>query len=333
MKQIILNIFRFLFFLGLGIFLVWFAVKDITGEQRERIFQSFREANYWWALLSMLVGFAAHLSRAVRWKMLLGALEFSPKLSSTFYAVMIGYLGNLALHRLGEVLRCGILKRYEKISFTQALGTVVAERIIDLLILVILFIISAWVEYKRLHSYISANILVPLKIKFQSYAENPFLLLFFAVTFMLIFVLIILFRKKIFQSTIILKVKKLLLNFCEGFRTVGKVKNFWLFAFHSLFIWLMYFLSVYVCVFSFEESKTLTLSSALAIMAFGSIGVIATPGGIGAYQLIVLKLMLLWGFSETIGHAFGWIVWLAQVLLVLLFGVFSLVMLSMKKKS
>lgn len=332
MKQYILPSIKFLVFLALGILLIWLAVKDLTEEDKTQIIKSLSEANYAWIVLSMAVGVLAHLSRAIRWKMLLAPLGFIPKLSNTFYAVLIGYLGNLAINRLGEVLRCGILKRYEKIPLTQSFGTVITERVIDVFVLFILFIVSIWLEYEKLHSYLSEKMVAPLKLKLHSFAENKMML--FGVIGVLLGALFLffIFRKKIFQNPIAQKIRTLLLSFLDGLRSVAKVKNPLLFIFHSLFIWAMYLMSVYVCVFAFSETQSLTVSACLVILCFGSFGVIATPGGIGAYQWIVLQIMLLWGFTTAMGVAFGWIVWLAQVAVVLIGGLLSFGLLAIGNK-
>lgn len=319
-------------FLSLGALLVWVAVKDLTEDDKAQIYRSLSEANYIWVLFSVGFGIIAHISRAIRWKMLFVTLGLYPKLSNTFYAVMIGYVGNLALPRLGEVLRCGILKRYEKIPLTQSFGTVIAERIIDLSVMLLLFMLSIWVEYAKLKSYISANIIAPLKLKLLSMADNTMLL---SVTIGLALagaVVLFVFRKKIFQNPLANKIRAMLLNFLEGIRSVAKVKSPALFIFHSFFIWGMYLMSVYICIFAFNETKSLTMADCLVIMCFGGLGVIATPGGIGAYQWIVLQIMLLLGYSTAIGVAFGWVIWLAQTVAVLFVGLLSFGLLALGNK-
>lgn len=280
----------------------------------------------------MAAGILAHISRSIRWKMLLAPLNFKPKLSNTFYAVMVGYLGNLAFLRLGEVLRCGILNRYEKIPLTQSFGTVITERVIDTLILFCLFIVSIWLEYERVKTYLFENILHPLKLKIFSYADNKMMLILLLGIVIMALIAFFVFRKKIFQNPIAQKIREMLMNFAEGMRSVSKVENPLLFIFHSLFIWTMYLLSLYFCVFVFNETKTMTIQDCLVIMTFGSLGVIATPGGIGAYQWIVLQIMILWGYTTAMGVAFGWIVWLAQTAVVLLVGLLSFGLLAIGNK-
>jgi glycosyltransferase 2 family protein len=332
LKKHLLTTVKILLFLGLGLLLTWLAIKDVKEEDKVQIYRSISEANYIWIVLSMSVGILAHISRATRWRMLLAPLGFKPKLSNTFHAVMIGYLANLAPLRVGEVLRCGILKRYEKIPLTQSFGTVIAERFIDLFILFLLFIVCAWLEYERMHIFISENIIGPLKVKLYTIGENKpklFLLVFGLLVIGFVFFT---FRKRIIQNGLIQKLRVFLLNFLEGIKTVSKVKSPFWFTFHSLFIWAMYLLSLYVCVFAFNETKSMTIADCLVMMAVGSIGVIATPGGIGAYQWIVLQLMLFWGYTTAMGVAFGWIVWIAQTSLVIIVGLLSFALLAIGNK-
>jgi glycosyltransferase 2 family protein len=314
----------------IGAVLSWLALKDLSAKDKADILQSLSEANYAWVVVSMFCGITAHLSRSIRWKMLLKTLGFNPSLQNTFYAVMVGYLGNLALPRLGEVLRCGILKRYNQVPIPSSLGTVIAERLIDVLMLLLLFIVSICIEYNRMKQYIHDTIFTPLSKKLFSYTQGN--LLWIMLPLALLLFLIFIFRKKINNHPIASNVKFLLVRFLDGMKTIANVKSPLLFFIHSLFIWLMYLLSVYVCVFAFNETQTMTFTDCLAIMCFGSLGVIATPGGVGAYQWIVLQLMVLWGYSATMGVAFGWIAWLSQTIVVLVVGLLSFALLGVANK-
>lgn len=333
MKKYLLTSFKIIIFLSLGVFLIWLALKGLTKEDIQHVKDSFAAANYLWVILALCMGVLAHLSRAIRWKMLLAPLNNHPKLSNTFYAVMIGYLGNLAIHRLGEVLRCSILNRYEKVPLNQAFGTVVTERVVDTLLLFILMGYTIWLQYERMHDYITQHIFSPLKLKFAGLIGNRLILLVLIVVILLCIVIVSLLRKKIAKNSIIQKASGILVGFWDGIRSVTKVKSPALFIFHSIFIWIMYFLSLYLCKNAFEETQSLTIADGLALLCFGSLGIIATPGGLGAYQWIVLQIMTLWGYSAAIGVAFGWIVWLAQTALILIFGVASFGLLALNKEA
>jgi uncharacterized protein (TIRG00374 family) len=238
----------------------------------------------------------------------------------------------LLFPRAGEVLRCGIMKGYEKIPLTQSIGTVISERIIDLFVLFVLFIFSMWREYERLHGYISENITGPLKMKLASFIENKVMIIATVVVILAVCALLFIFRKGIMQNLFVQKIRNVLRGFLEGMRSVAKVKNFSWFIFHSVFIWIMYLLTVYLCVFAFSGTQTLSLSDCLVLMAFGSLGVIAVQGGIGAYQWIVLQIMIVWGYGETIGFAFGLVVWAAQTLVILIGGPISFGLLAIGKR-
>jgi hypothetical protein len=307
-------------------------LSSYTPEQKEKILRLFVDANYFGVVLSMIAGILAHVSRAVRWKMLLVPMGIVPRLSSTFHAVMIGYFGNLLFPRAGEVLRCGIMKGYEKIPLTQSIGTVISERIIDLFILSLLFVFSTWHEYERLHSYISVNILQPLKMKWLAFVENTTLLIITITFIILLAVLFFIYRSKMIQNPFVMKMQNILNNFLDGMRSVTKVKHPGWFIFHSAFIWVMYLLSVYLCIYAFPETQTLSLTDCVVLMTFGSLGVIAVQGGIGAYQWIVLQIMLIWGYSETIGFAFGLMVWAAQTLVILIGGSICFGLLAIGKR-
>ncbi len=332
MKKYIVGTIKFILFLSLGLLLTWFSVKNLTPTEIDGIKKSLMDANYKWVILSMIAGIFSHFSRAIRWKILLKTLGKNPSLKNTFYAVMIGYLGNLALPRLGEVLRCGILKRYEKIPLAESFGTVIAERVIDLLVLLILFVVSIALQFTRMRTYLTENILLPLQLKLLSIVGNKIQLLATSLIIVLGLVLFFVFRKKILQNPIVQKIKAIVLNFWEGIKTVGNIEKPFQFIFHSIVIWLMYLLTVYFCVFAFKETQSMTLSDCLIILTFGSFGVIATPGGIGAYQWIVIQILVLWGYNTATGVAFGWVVWLAQTAVVLLVGLLSFGLLAINNK-
>lgn len=328
-------------FLGLGVALTWLAVKDIPKDQIPVIVDAIVHANYFWIVLSILAGLVAHWSRAVRWKMFLAPMGYKPKTSNTFYAVMIGYLGNLAVNRLGEVLRCSVLKRYENIPVTQSFGTVIAERVIDTFMLLLIFIVSIWAEYEKLQHLVAEKIMPRLNAKLLLLQNNKITLMVAIALGLCMILAAFLLRKKIFQSALAKKMLGLALGFWEGLQTVSKMKNPGLFVFHSVFIWVMYLASIYACVFAFEETKIITPIDCLVIMAFGSIGVIVSPGGIGLYQIIVqvvLKTLYVSFLAPDGIHAsssaiaFAWTAWLAQFVTVVVLGVLSFVLLAIGNK-
>lgn len=307
--------------------MIWLVIRNLTEEQKQQIFRAFREAEYIWVFISILLGILSSISRAVRWKMLLAPLGHDPKLFNTFSAVMIGYLANLAVPRLGEVSRCGILTKYDNIPFSQSFGTVITERIIDLLSLIVLFVLTVFLEYEKIYSYASAKVIDPLKIKL--YTGHTLLYAAYLILALTI-ILILLFRRKTDKPSVFTKFIVLVKGFWEGVKSIRNIQSPVLFVGHSVFIWLMYYLMVYVCLFCFAETSDLSASAALVVLVFGSVAVIVTPGGIGVYQIIVAEVLLLYSISLPIGYAFGWIGWLSQVVQVVIAALISLIVLSVK---
>jgi len=326
LKDKILSIFKIVFFLGIGIFLIWLVVRNLTEEQKQQIIAAFKEANYAWVVLAILVGIVSNVSRAIRWKMLLKPMGHSPKLSNTFMAIMIGYLANLAVPRLGEVSRCGILTKYEKIPFNQSFGTVITERIIDMICLIVLFIITFFVEHEKIYNYTIQTIVNPIRGKLSINT-----LLFSFILLVGFVLLVFIFRKKS-KNSFLPKIRSIIKGFIEGVISIKNVeKPFW-FVFHSVFIWFVYYLTVYICFYCFKETALLKASTAMVVLAFGSVAVIITPGGIGAYPVIVTEVLSLFNIPVPIGFALGWIVWLSQTLELIIIGLISLLLLPLINK-
>lgn len=325
MKKKLLGILKVLLFLGLGLLLIWLSVRKLTPAQEKDIYNAVLEADYFWVIASLVLGVLSHLSRAVRWKMLMEPLGHRPTLYNTFFAVCTGYLANYAIHRLGEVTRCTVLTRYEKVPFTEGFGTVIAERIIDMFCMIIIFILTVAVQVEEISGIVDVRIWGPVKTKL---AQNSTLLYIIIACFAVTVIALFLLRKKI-GSLVSGKMKNLLKGFAEGLRSVRKVKNPWAFLFHTVFIWTMYYFMVYVVFFSFDQTSHLGHKAGLAVLMFGSVGIIFTPGGIGAYPLIVAEVLVsIYGITEAMGLAYGWVAWTSQFALILLLGLISFILLS-----
>lgn len=331
MKNILINILKFVLPLSLGIFLIWLISKDLTDEDINNIKESFRTADYRWVFLSLLLGFLSHFSRAMRWLILLEPLGHKPKLSNSFYTVMIGYIANLAFPRLGEVSRCGAMNRTENVPFTAAFGTVVAERIIDLLILLSLTFIVIATQFELLGNFVQTHFLA--KAEGMLADGQGKLTWMIVIGFTAILVLGVggyFLRSK--AKDFYLKLKSFLMGFAQGLITVKNVKRKGAFVFHTLFIWLMYVLMCYVCFFAFPETSGLSFGAVLSCFVFGSFGIVFVQGGIGAYPVIIMMTLELYGISAVTGFAFGWLVWTAQTFLILVLGFISLILISATNK-
>lgn len=327
-----LNILKFLFFLGIGILLIWLALRDKSEEEKHNIVQSILHANYWWIGISLIASLLSHYFRAIRWKILLKPLGYQPKISNTFFAVMVGYLANFGIHRIGEVVRCGLLTKYEKVPFTVGFGSVIAERALDMICLIILFFITLGLEFERILGIANYFVFDPFSKLFHSLMQKQ---LYIIITGLLLLVLagtFFYFRKKI-KSLISDKASGFVKGLWEGLISVKNVDKPAWFITHTILIWLMYILVVYTCFFAFAETSHLSFLVAVVIVVFGSLGVIAAPGGTGAYQIIVVKILTtVYLIAEIPSNAFAWAVWTAQFALILAVGLLSLIFLALLNK-
>ena len=333
MKNKILAIARFTLFFGIGIFFIWLFLRNLSSDQKSEILNSFGGANYWWIGLAILLGVFSHYMRALRWKMLIEPMGYKPSNRNTFFAVMIGYLANLALPRLGEVSRCTVLTRYENVPFNKSFGTVITERVLDLMVFVFLFFLNLALQFSRLSAYINERIYKPLeaKLHLSTHLSGSLSILILG-TGILFFVLFLVFRKRLAKNKLYQKVVGLLMGFLEGMKSLVKVKNMWLFIFYTVIIWTLYLFMAYFVYFSLPETAKLGLDAGLASLVFGTIGIMLVQGGIGIYPAIVAETLVLYAVDPTKGYALGWLIWTSQTLTIILLGALSLILLPIFNK-
>lgn len=332
MQKKSLRILKFLFFLGIGILLIWLAVRNLTANDKASIAEAFKQTDYFWVAVTLVLSILSHLSRAIRWRILIQPLGFNPKLYNTFFAVMVGYLANFALPRLGEVSRCGVLSKYEKIPFTEAFGTVIAERVIDLICLIIIFFATLFFQFDALWGLTNDKIVQPAKLKMAVLLQDNSYLMVFGILMIAITASFFVFRKKN-NGVLNKKMKDLLHGFAEGLRSVKDIKRPYLFIFHTVLIWLLYIASIFFGFLCFKETSHLGTDAAFAVLIFSTIGVIFVPGGTGASQALVTEtLSAIFKVSFTFSFAFAWLMWTSQFALILLAGVISLILLPLLNK-
>ena len=327
MSKKVKSFLQFAVFLGLGLFLVYYAFKDLKADEIGRIKQSFIDANYWWIGAGFVISAIAHLSRAYRWKLLMEPTGHHPKLSNSFMAVMVGYLANLAFPRLGEVSRCTVLTKNENIPFTTSFGTVITERIIDTLTWLLLLALTIVLQFGTLFGFVQEHVMTPLSSKFSFFFSNPIVLPVFGIAAVVGIATLFKFRKKILAIGIVVKILGVLRGFIEGLLSIKNLKKPKAFLLHSVFIWLCYILTVYVSTFAMPQVANVGFGASVAIIAFATFAVAATQGGIGAYPLLVMEVLFLYGVDRISGLAFGWIIWTANAFLSILFGFLSLIIL------
>ena len=327
MRKKIGNIVKFVFFVGLGIFFIYWFLSKLTADEKAQIWQAFDNVNYFWVAVVFVTGVISHVVRALRWRLLFEPLDYKPRVSTTFGAVMIAYLANLAVPRLGEVLRCGVLNQYEKIPIQTSLGTVVTERIIDLIGFALTVLLGLVLEFNLLKDYLYDAL--SQKMAAPSLAT---LALVGVLGLVLCIVLYRIFRKKLMQIPLFLKVKTTIIDFWQGIKSILYLRRPWLFVIYSLLIYFLYFLGGYIAFKVLPETMHLTLVSALMVYIFGSVGMMVTPGGIGLYPALIAETLAIYKITKPIGYALGWISWGVQQIVTLVFGIGYLIALPLMKK-
>ncbi|MDG2485662.1 MAG: lysylphosphatidylglycerol synthase transmembrane domain-containing protein [Flavobacteriaceae bacterium] len=297
----------------LGLFLIYYSYLNTTSAERIEIYTSMKSADYKFVFLSICIGILSHLSRSIRWKAMLKPLGFSIKIYNSIMSVLVAFLSNLGVPRSGEFLRASSISYYEKIPFEKSFGTIVTERIIDVFILIGLIIYGLT---------ISSVIEIP------KFSVNNELIL--TLVFLLIFGVIIYYTisKTRFKNKII----NVISGLKKGLFSILKIKNKSIFIFHSLFIWVCYFLMFYVVKFSLAETYNLGFEPLFLAFLAGAIAMALTNGGIGAYPLAIAAVISQYEVSYESALALGWIVWSSQTLMIITFGSLSFVFLPILNK-
>jgi len=320
LKQNIAKTLKFLSFFLIGIFIFWMVYKDQDVSRLKSILTN--EVNYLWVVVSLFLGLISHISRSISWGLIIEPLSHKPRLINTFLAVMIGYLMNLALPRMGEISKCGVLSRYEKIPFTKLVGTVVLERFIDVLMLLLALLIVVITQFGKVLEFLKNNPEVNEKLEKVMY--SPILIGGLVVILLVIWFL----RHKILASALIRKVMGFVFQFVEGFKSILKMKKKGAFIFHSFLIWLLYYLMTYCVFFSFGFTSHLPALAGLTVFVLGSFGMVApVQGGIGPWHFMVIEGLVLYGVSRADGQVYALVAHGSMTILVIILGLISLVVL------
>ncbi len=319
-------------FLLIGFLLLWYVTKD---HDREKIIHEMQNANYWWVIISMFAGVISHIFRALRWNLLISSLGYNTKTSVTFYALMTGYLFNIAVPRLGEISRCGALHRTSNAPFSILFGTVLSERFFDMICLILLISLTVLLQLPLLDDFLKKYIYYPL---IQSFENNYiiFIIAFCAVT--LLIILLYKFFKKHFRKPTRGKkmswLKMQIKGMISGVKTIRYMRKKWTFLFYTLMIWFNYFLMVCLCFYAIEGTSHLGLREGVTVLSLGSLGIVApVPGGIGTYHFIVIKTLTeLYNIIPEAAVSYAYIAHASQIVMLLTVGLFSLIMISFIRK-
>lgn len=324
------KIIKFLLFLSLGVLLFWIVYRK---QDTQKMLTIFNEVNYFWLSITIIVMLISHLSRSFRWIMLIEPLGKKVRFSNATLATFLGYFANMVLPRMGEVTRCAILGKYEKIAVTKLLGTVVVERAIDLIMFIIALLLAIVLQFDIFAQLISKYMAHP------NGQEKSYLMLYILVAILIgIVLLFFIFRSHIKATRIYKKLKAIWIDIVEGFQTVRKLKSFNWFIFHTILIWICYYLMMYFAFKVFDFSQELSAIVALSIFVLGSLGMILpSPGGIGSFHFFVISGLILYMPNEPDiqekSASFALLVHGVQTLFIVIAGVLSLLLIPILNKN
>lgn len=319
LKKRLSRIIQYIIFPAIGLFIIWQLYKDQKAEEILQVLKN--DMNFKWIGLSVVLGLLSHMSRAMRWQMLIEPVERKPRFCNTFWAVMTGYLANLVFPRMGEVTRCGVISKYEKISFTRVVGTVVAERLSDLLMLILITLVVFVLQFDLLTEFLRNNINITA---FTGLISSP---IFYAVLVLSGIGIFIVLRYSN-QLSVLGRIRNLWIKFSDGLGSFRKIKSVPGFIFHTIFIWTMYFLMIYVCFFSMDQTSALTIDAGITILLTGSLGMLApVQGGIGPWHFMVIATLKLYGVGADTASVFALVVHAAQNAMIIIVGLTAFVIL------
>ena len=290
-------------------------MSSLSEHDISEIKNAFKRANYLWIFLSLFLGLLSHISRSYRWNFLLEPLGYKSRLLNNVFAVFSAYLINLALPRAGEFARATAISKYEDIPFEKAFGTIVAERVIDVIMLLIVIVFALFYQFDLLRDVLLTKI-----------PDNP------AIHMALVLLLAILgwvffaFLKKS-DNRIAKKLRGFLIGLFKGVKSIFEMKKKWAFLAHTLFIWAMYILMFYTVLLALPETSQVGFGAVITGFVIGSLSIAATNAGLGTYPLGVQQVLILYGVASNPALAFGWLMWTAQTLMVLFFGGLSMLLL------
>jgi uncharacterized protein (TIRG00374 family) len=321
---------RYIISLGLAGGLIWFAFKDIDLID---MLDRFARSDWRWIALSCALLLLAHIVRAWRWNMLMEPLGYKPGLFNSSISVLTGYFANYIVPRMGEVTRCGTLYKLERVPVNLSFGTVVAERIFDVVILLILIGLNFILEFKRLSTFFTDF----FQSKIPSGQIGVILIILLAGLVAIAAAGVYIFKNKglrdnLLKNSLIQKVVLFAQGMLEGLLSVRKLSSPGLFIFSTIAIWVLYYLVSYVLFFCIPETSSLGLLAGLTLLVVGSIGMAApVQGGLGAYHMLVGSVMVLYGLTYKDGITLATFIHGAQMLFMLIVGALAFLIVLVKK--
>jgi uncharacterized protein (TIRG00374 family) len=320
-KRTLFTIIQYVVFLGLGIFIIYRMSSQMSAQDKADMMESVRQTKLWILAPVLVAGFLAHLFRALRWKLMLKPLKIHPTTANTTFSVLIGYLVNLGLPRMGEVAKCTVLARYEHVPADKMVGTIVAERAFDVFCLGLVTLLAFTLQADIIGDYATSL--------FGKLAAKRSLMIG-GITALATLILFMVFLARRDKHS---KIGNFILGMRDGVRSIFRLKDRGMFLLYTVLIWALYLSQVVLGFWSMPATGHLSLLTALVVLIFGSIGMIVTPGGLGAYPALIAQILFFYGINDADGKAFGWVSWMAQTGIVLILGIISLVLLPLYNRT
>ncbi len=305
----------------IGIGLIWYFLAQLSPQDKQDILNSLKSANYWWVALSLTCGILSHFSRAYRWQFLLDPLGYKPKFANSMMTVLMAYLVNLAIPRAGDVARGTAISKYENIPFEKAIGTIIAERIADVILLLSIIGVAFISQAELIKGYLFKD----------GISSTLISLVILGVMCILGFVGYKLIQKA--QTGFFAKVKAFVNGLLEGAVSIFSMQKKWAFIFHTIFIWFMYVMMFYTATFAIPETTNLPFEAIIVGFVAGGLSMALTNGGLGSYPVAVAAVFILYGVEENPAKAFGWLMWTAQTVMIIVFGGLSFLLLPLYNRS
>jgi glycosyltransferase 2 family protein len=320
------SIVQFLILLSIGILFIWLSLREVA-PHKEKVISAFKSADYLWVFVSLFISIIAHFLRAYRWNYLLNPLGHKVGLVNANCYVLICYFFNYGIPRMGEVSRCTFATRYDKVPFEVALGTVITERIVDTLIFLVIFVLVLFLQFSSLIGLANEHVFNKIGPKLETLSQNPVKMWVLIAAGVIGISAFLVFRKKL-ASLLKGKFGKIIKGFADGVGSIRTLEKPLAFVVLSFLIWICYFYSLYFCFFAIPGTSHLSQSQALILLLFGTIGVIVSPGGIGAYQYILTAILTsTFLIDAPSAFALPWLSWGSQFVMLVILGIISLIVL------
>lgn len=310
------SILNIILFLGIAVVLLYFAFREVD---IDTLINGFKSANYTWVIVSLFLGLSSHIVRALRWRLLIETLGHKPSLANTLGALSIGYSANLIFPRLGEVTRCGSLRKTDKIPFESLFGTVLVERAFDLLMMLILVVAVFFLRIDFFGEFIYSKALLPIWEKLISVLSNS--PLYIAIALIVLVGLAVMIKRKMFGQKFHQKLVRLWRGLIDGLKSVFTMKKRWAFLGYTLLLWGLYWLMTWVLVFATQATSGLSAIDGFFLLVVGTFGMAApVQGGFGAFHVIIAMALGIYGISWEDGLVYAVISHESQTLLVVILG-------------